>query len=234
MRSLALWGLTLWGLSLLGLSGCVAITDFERDPPDALPPPPDAAGPDAYVPPPAEDFPVSGLEELDPATRAECAQICAQFEACAFDTTLNPDWECDPHPDNLAYGLNACVGFCATDLRAFQSITLARCEQLQQAEGIQTLVRFMFCIPESMCGLLCFEEDDSDIEAVPLEQCAGVRVSNCPRTCQALPEAFWACVAQDVFATLALQDREQRAEELRTDFGTLMCEHVAICLPPSR
>ena len=216
----------------LSLAGCVAITDFERELPDALPPPPDAVVGDAYEVPPVGAFPVSGLEELDPETTAECAQICTQLEACAFDDTLDDTWICDPHPDNQAFGLNACVGICANNLRLFQAVTLSRCQQLQAMDndGARDLMRSVFCIEASMCGLLCFGAEAG--EDSPIESCTGFRVTRCPQTCRALPAEFWACVAQDVYLTLWQVIREDPPEtSVAADFSTLLCEHVAICLP---
>lgn len=206
------------------LTGCVAITDFERDPPDAAPPATfDAAVGDAYAVPQADAFPMSGLEELDPETRAECAGICEHLEACAFDESRNEDWTCDPHPDNRAYGLNACVGFCAASLRNFQSATLIGCSTLQTTEGINDLMQGTFCVPDSLCLLLCAENAQG---VTGLEACGGFTIGDCRETCGALPDPFWACVAQDLFLTFG---REELAEG--DTFATLLCQYVAICLP---
>lgn len=235
MRSISLAGALAAGVALLSgclLSGCVAVTDFERDPPDALPPPVDAVVGDAYQVPQADAFPVSGLQELDPPTTAECAQICEQLEACAFDDTLDDSWICDPHPDNQAFGVNACVGICANNLRLFQTVTLARCRALQAADndGAGDLMRSVFCIEESLCGVLCF--DGQIGQDSPIEACTGFRVTRCPQTCRMLPDQFWACVAQDVYLTLWQVIRENPPETpVDADFSTLLCEHVAICLP---
>lgn len=210
---------------LLCLTGCVAITDFERDPPDAAPPPRfDAALGDAYVVPQEDAFPVSGLEELDPAVLAECASICEPLEACAFDESRNEDWRCDPHPDNRAYGLNACIGFCAANLSDFQNATGIGCTSLQTVRGVRELMQGTFCVENSLCLFLCSPNAQG---RSGLEACSGFTIGDCRETCGALPDAFWACVAQDIFLTFGRQE-ESFADDA---FATLVCEHVAICLP---
>lgn len=211
--------------ALLTLSGCVAITDFEREAPDVgRAPVLDATVGDAYVVPPDEVFPISGLAELDPETLEECAGICEHLEACAFDESRNAEWRCDPHPDNRAYGLNACIGFCAASLRNFQNATLVGCSSLQTAEGISELMQGIFCVDNSLCLLLCA---DGGSGITGLEACSGFAIGDCRETCGALPDAFWACVAQDIYLAFGRQD-ETFAENA---FSRLLCDHVAICLP---